>query len=148
MRGRELECQTQRFDLETQKQPEFTTDSDRVSRVHRAPGDSGQNEAERSNAAIGDALVDGSALKWNYYATLDGLSQYEIENLSLIDLQKREEDCMEKNAWRVAKEVAQTIDDEPGPAGDYIKSYVTTQKERQFFLTPNTCSNMPLPSQM
>ena len=107
--------------------------SDRVSRVHRAPGDSGQNEAERSNAAIGDALVDGSALKWNYYGPLDGLSQDEIENLSLIDLQKREEDCIEKNAWRVAKEVAQTIHDEPGPAGDYIKSYVTTQKERQFF---------------
>ena len=29
--------------------------SDRVNRIHRAPGDSGQNEAERSNAAIGDS---------------------------------------------------------------------------------------------
>lgn len=29
-------------------------DSDRVNRVHRARDDSGQNEAERSNAAIGN----------------------------------------------------------------------------------------------
>ena len=31
--------------------------SDRVNRIHRAPGDSAQNEAERTNAAFGDALV-------------------------------------------------------------------------------------------
>ena len=30
-----------------------------MSRIHRAPHDSGQNEAECSNAAIGEALVDG-----------------------------------------------------------------------------------------
>ena len=38
--------------------------SDRVNHIHRAPGDSGQNESEKSNAAIGNALVDGAALKW------------------------------------------------------------------------------------
>ena len=70
--------------------------SDRVNRIHRAPGDSGQNEAERSNAAIGDALVEESALKWNYYGPLDGLSEDEVKNLSVTDLQKRENDCMEK----------------------------------------------------
>lgn len=107
--------------------------SDRVNRIHRAPGDSGQNEAERSNAAIGDALVDGSALKWNYYGPLDGLTEAEVKNLSVTDLQERENDCMEKNAWKVAAEVSKTIDDEPGSAGDYMKSYVTTRKERQFF---------------
>ena len=70
--------------------------SDRVNRIHRAPGDSGQNEAERSNAAIGDALVDGSALKWNYYGPLDGLTEDEVKNLSVTELQQRENDCMEK----------------------------------------------------
>ena len=107
--------------------------SDRVNRIHRAPGDSGQNEAERSNAAIGDALVDGSALKWNYYGPLDGLTEDEVKNLSVTELQQRENDCMEKNAWKVAEEVTKIIDDEPGPAGDYMKSYVTTRQEQQFF---------------
>ena len=33
-------------------------DSDCANRIHRARDDSGQNEAERSNVCIGDALVD------------------------------------------------------------------------------------------
>ena len=108
--------------------------SDRVNRIHRAPGDSGQNEAERSHAAIGDALVDRSALKWNYYGPLDGLTEEKVNNLSATDLQKRENDCMEKNAWKVAEEVTKIIDDEPGPAGGYMKSYVTLIKARETVL--------------
>lgn len=38
--------------------------SDRVNRVHRARDESRQNEAERSNACIGEALVNGGPLKW------------------------------------------------------------------------------------
>ena len=34
-----------------------------MNRIHRAPHDSGQNEAERSNAAFGEALVDWKALE-------------------------------------------------------------------------------------
>ena len=78
--------------------------------------------------------MDGSALKWNYYGHLDGLTEDEVNNLSVTDLQKRENDCMEKNAWKVAEEVAKIIDDEPGPAGDNVKSYMTTRQEKQFFL--------------
>ena len=44
--------------------------SDRVNRIHRAPGDSAQNESERTNASIGDALVDGTALKWDFLSPL------------------------------------------------------------------------------
>ena len=40
---------------------------------------------------------------------------------------------MEKNAWRVAYDVAAMIDDEPGPAGDFIKCYVTQREKNQFF---------------
>ena len=40
---------------------------------------------------------------------------------------------MEKNAWKVAEEVARRIDDEPGPAGDFMKSYTTSEKKHQFF---------------
>ena len=39
---------------------------DKVARVHRARGESGQNEAERTNASIGDALVPGETLQWEY----------------------------------------------------------------------------------
>ena len=56
--------------------------SDRVNRIHRTPGDSAQNEAERTNAAIGDALVDGSALRWEYSKPFDGLTIEEIDALS------------------------------------------------------------------
>ena len=41
--------------------------SDYRVRVHRSRGDSGQNEAERTNSGCGDALVDGSTLEWKKY---------------------------------------------------------------------------------
>ncbi|CAB4027478.1 Transient receptor potential cation channel subfamily A member 1 [Paramuricea clavata] len=69
--------------------------SDRVNRIHRAPGDSGQNEAERSNAAIGDALVDGGSLKWQYYGPFDDLAEDEVDKLSISEVKKREEECLE-----------------------------------------------------
>ena len=103
--------------------------SDRVNRIHRAPGDSAQNEAERTNAAIGDALVDGSALRWEYFKPFDGLTVEEIDALSVSEVKQKERDCMEKNAWQVAQEVAAMVDDEPGPSGDFVKCYVTTCKK-------------------
>ena len=36
-------------------------------RLHRSRGDSGQNEAEKTNSAIGDALVDGGTVNWEYF---------------------------------------------------------------------------------
>ncbi|CAB4016701.1 RNA-directed DNA polymerase from transposon X-element, partial [Paramuricea clavata] len=98
-----------------------------------APGDSGQNESERSNAAIGDALMDVSSLKWQYYGPLDGLTSNEINNLTIPELASKEEECMERNAWKVAEEITQISDDELGPAGDFMKCFVTPKKENQFF---------------
>lgn len=107
--------------------------SERVNRIHRAPGDSAQNEAERTNASIGEALVDGSALKWEYYKPFDGLSDQEVNNLTSSEVKERESMCMEKNAWEVAKHVTTIIDDEPGPAKDYMKCYTTTVSQSPFF---------------
>ena len=56
--------------------------SDCVNRIHRAPRNSAQNIAEKTNATIGDALVDGSALRWEYFKPLDGLTIEEIDALS------------------------------------------------------------------
>ena len=56
-----------------------------------------------------------------------------IQRLLGKEVLEKESVCMEKNAWRVAEEVARRIDDEPGPAGDFMKSYTTSEKKRQFF---------------
>ena len=40
---------------------------------------------------------------------------------------------MEQNACRVAKDVAERINYEPGPAGDFIQSHLSPQKDEQFF---------------
>lgn len=106
---------------------------DRLNRIHRARDDSGQNEAERSNACIGEAIVDGEALKWKYYEALDELENDEIKQLSIDDINKLEENAMERNAWRVAKDVTERIQGEPGPGGDFIQAFVTPRKEDQFF---------------
>ena len=53
--------------------------NEKVLRIHRAREDLGQNEAERLNACIGDALCDGGSLKWQIYETLHGLSEEEVK---------------------------------------------------------------------
>ena len=107
--------------------------SDRVNRIHRARDDSGQNETERSNACIGEALVDGGAMQCKFHDALDGLTQDEIAALSLDDIKKREELATEPNAWTVARNVAERINHEPGTAGDYMQSFLTPHKNAQFF---------------
>ena len=57
-----------------------------LKRVHRASHDSGQNEAKRSNAAIGEALVTGQTIKWNYVQATDGLSNEQIDLLSIAEV--------------------------------------------------------------
>ena len=105
-----------------------------MNRIHRAPHDSGQNEAEHSNAAIGEALVDGRALHWEYYKANDLISEGEIGTLTVEEIKNLEAEAMERNAWKVAQDVVSRIDGEPGPAGDCTKAYVTDTKEQQFFL--------------
>ena len=71
---------------------------DKIVRVHRARGNSGQNEAERTNASIGDALVTGETLQWEYHKRFEGMSRDEIEALSLQEYEQLEEERMKKNA--------------------------------------------------
>ncbi len=104
-----------------------------LNRVHRAPHDSGQNEAERSNAAIGEALVTGQTIKWNYFHATDGLNTEQIDLLSVEEMKKLEEDAVERNAWRITHDIVTRIDGEPGPAGDCMKALVTSKVTNQFF---------------
>ena len=49
-----------------------------------------QNEAERRNAGIGNALVDGSALRWEYFKPFDGLTLEEIDAISASEVKQQE----------------------------------------------------------
>ena len=72
--------------------------TDRRVRIHRAHGDSCQNEAEGTNASIGDALVDGGSIKWEYFTPYDGLSEEKINDMTVEDLESYAEYNMERNA--------------------------------------------------
>ncbi|CAB4020533.1 RNA-directed DNA polymerase from transposon X-element, partial [Paramuricea clavata] len=104
-----------------------------MNRIHRAPHDSSQNEAERPNAAIGEALVDGRALKWEYFKPADIMNEEEFKKLTVAEIKKLEAETMERNAWKVSEEVVSRIDGEPGPAGDCMKAFVTKKNDQQFF---------------
>ena len=73
--------------------------------THRASHDSGQNEVERSNAAIGEALVDGRGLHWEYFQPTDLISEEELKKLLVEEMKELEAEVVERNAWRVAQDV-------------------------------------------
>ena len=106
--------------------------SDYRVRVHRARKDSGQGEAERTNAAVGDAVIDGGTIKWDYFPRFDDLSDEEVQNMTLESYEQYEDNRMERNAWRVAQDVASRIDDAP-VLSSYIKSFATEKGEDTFF---------------
>lgn len=106
-----------------------------MNKIHRAPHDSGQNEAERSNAAIGEALVDGRALYWEYFQPIDLISEEELKTLTVEEIKELEGEVVERNAWRVAQDNVSRTDGKPGPAGDCMKAFVTNRKQQQFFFS-------------
>jgi hypothetical protein len=54
--------------------------SDYRIRVYRSRNDSHMNEAERTNSAIGDALVDGGTIERERQKLFDGLTDEQISN--------------------------------------------------------------------
>ena len=102
-------------------------------RVHLATDDQGQNEAERTNAYIGEAVSDGCPLKTDYVHKHQGLSDEDKAAMTIQQLTSHESQMMEKNAWCIAEDVAVRIDSEPGPGGSYMQSFVTHRKDYQFF---------------
>lgn len=107
-------------------------DRDYRIRVHRSRGKSGQNEAGRTNSAIGDSVVDGATLDWEHYKRFQDVSEDSIANLTLQDYEKYEEQRMEKNAWRVASQLAERIDGAPF-LSDYIHASVSERAEDFLF---------------
>ena len=117
--------------------------SDYRVRCHRSRGDSGQGEAERTNSAISDSLVDGATLKWEKYRRFEDLSKDKIKAMSLHSYEQYEKESMEKNAWHVCKQVEERIDDVP-VLNEYISSMVSESPEELFFFNVselNMCRN-------
>ena len=56
-------------------EPDIIYNRDYRIRVHRFRGNSGQNEAERKNCAIGDVVVDGATIAWEHYKRFHGMSR-------------------------------------------------------------------------
>ena len=105
---------------------------DKLVHVHRARGDSGQNEAARTNASIGDALVTGETLNWEHYKRFENMSEEDIEALTVQDYEKLEKERMEKNPWKAAGVLAERVDGEPAPHG-FISCSVTPREYEQFY---------------
>ena len=107
-------------------------DRDYSCRVHSARGNSGDNEAERTNSAVGDSIVDGATLQWNKHPRFYNMSDEEISQLTVQDYDTHEQERMEKNAWWVSKELSLRIDGAP-VFNEYIHSFVTVKPEEAFF---------------
>ena len=75
--------------------------------------------------------------KWQYFGPFNDLSMEENENLFITE-QKKGEVCMKKNAWKVSEEIRQVIDDEPGLAGNFLKCFVTSKREGNYFSIQHT----------
>lgn len=106
--------------------------SDHHIRVHRSRGDSGQNEAERTNSAIGDAVVDGATIEWEKHKQFEGLSTEEREALTVKEFEELEHRRMEQNAWHVSKQLVERIDGAP-VLSDRITAYLSEKQDKLFF---------------
>ena len=78
--------------------------------------------------STGEAIADGSALKTDYFQKHEGLDKDEIAAMSLPQLEEHEEKMKEKNAWAIAEDVRNRVDDEPGPGGSFMNAFLTEKK--------------------
>ena len=66
-----------------------------------ANGDSSQNEVERCQSFVGVAISDGGNLVWEYKRPYKGLSDKDIEEKFLGELQRSEMERMKNNIFQV-----------------------------------------------
>lgn len=112
--------------------------SDYRIRVHRSQNDSHMNEAERTNSAIGDALVDGGTIEWERHRLFDGLTDDQISQLTLNEFEEHQRQIIRKNALEVTDDVVNRLDGAPA-LGEFISAYRTPIDENeQFFFNKNS----------
>ena len=108
----------------------------------QVPHDSAQNEAERTNAAIGEALTTGSPVA-PPNDPLHGLPTAELERMCLKDIEQHCIAWEEANTWSIASQIAQRIHDESGPGkNDFLISLASYHPESHI-QTPASSLEVP-----
>eukprot|EP00112_Aurelia_sp_Birch-Aquarium-sp1_P004821 Seg1546.11 transcript_id=Seg1546.11/GoldUCD/mRNA.D3Y31 product="hypothetical protein" protein_id=Seg1546.11/GoldUCD/D3Y31 len=101
-------------------------------RHHLAPGDSSQNEVERIQSYVGDAICDGAGINWEFQSREESLKDIDVQTITTEELEQIELERMKFNAYKVSNEVSQRIDGAVAPDG-YLKSFVTNDEKSLFF---------------
>ena len=68
--------------------------SDYRIRLHLSRNDSHSNEAERSNSAIADSVVDGETIEWEFHKLFDGIGDDKIEATTLQEFEGHQDERM------------------------------------------------------
>ena len=102
-------------------------------------------------------MIDGGTLDWEMYKPLDGMSAVDKNKLTVAKIEEEEKLCAKKNAWYVAEQLTQRIDDKPGPGGDFMIANVSESKGKHIVILGRIikiifdlyayilcCSSMPL----
>lgn len=108
------------------------TNVDYYIRHHLANGDSSYNEVERCQSYVGDAICDGSPIVWEYKECYDGLSDEQLDQMTLEELEESEHQRMEYNAFKVCDEITLRTDGAPAPGG-YMKAFTSEHLNDMFF---------------
>ena len=80
-------------------------ESDHHIRLHRAPHDSVQNEADRTNAAIREALTSDKPVE-PPKDPFHGLTTEEIDNVTLKEIDQHCVQWKVRNTWAMAGEIS------------------------------------------
>ena len=84
--------------------------SDYRIRLHLSRNDSHSNEAERTNSAIADSVVNGQTIEWEFRKLFDGISADKIEAMTLQEFKRYQDERMKLNAYMVRDEFVKRID--------------------------------------
>jgi hypothetical protein len=123
-------------------------------RLHRARYD--PCEAERTNSALGDAIVTGETIPFEHHKKFAGLTKQEAAALTGIQVKDLEEKRFEKNCWSTAALVSSLYDGAPGPNKfEQLRSFVTPKTGlfppcsvdpmREFFSNPTAPTSTDIP---
>ena len=104
-----------------------------IIRLHLSNGDSSENEVERCQGYIGDAVCDRGSLEWEHKKLFDETSLDDFKKLSVKEIEHLELKRMEFNALKVCDEVATRINGAPGPGG-YLKGFKATKENYMFLM--------------
>ena len=83
---------------------------------------------------VGDAIADGSALKTNYVDKYHGLTEKDLEKMSVKELEEHENEMAEHNTMHIVEDVCQRINDEPGSGGCFMQAFITNRQSKFSFV--------------